>query len=534
MHDLYETEIAILHQISRAVIHERNVRRLLQSVLDILHREIGFLRGTVTLRQGDTLRIEASQGLTDAETARGTYLLGEGVTGRVAETGRSVLIPDISKSAEFLNRTGTRGGARNVAFLCVPVVHLESVIGTLSMDREVADPSSPAAAARLRHELNLLETVANIMADAVDACRQEHLERERLLADNQSLREQLAAGRRQSPLVGNCNAMRAVEALVAQVAPTPATVLIRGSSGTGKELVARAIVRLSPRADKPFVTVNCAAIPESLIESELFGHERGAFTGAVAQRIGRVEAADGGTLFLDEIGDLSPHAQVKLLRFLQERTFSRVGSNEVRRVDVRILAATSRDLEKLMADGAFREDLYYRLNVFPILLPNLRDRRSDILLLAEHFLAKFSALYAKPIKRISTPAINMLMAYHWPGNVRELENGIERAVLAARGDVISAPARAPARPTAAATGTQHIDADSDAAFATLVASYERELIVESLKKHDGNVSAAARALRLSRRVIVYKIKHLGITPAWYRTRRTAQPEAPADVSRLSG
>jgi Nif-specific regulatory protein len=523
MQNILDTEIAILHQISRAVIRERNVSRLLQGVLDILHREIGFLRGTITLRRGDTLHIEASQGLTDAETARGTYRLGEGVTGRVAQSGQPVLIPDISKSAEFLNRTGTRGDARNVAFLCVPILHLGDVIGTLSMDRPVADPASPDTPARLQRELRLLETVANIAADAVDAFRQERLERERLLADNRALREQLAAGRHRSPLVGNCNAMRAVDALIAQVAPTPATVLIRGSSGTGKELVARAIVGQSPRADKPFVTVNCAAIPESLIESELFGHERGSFTGAVAQRIGRVEAADGGTLFLDEIGDLSPHAQVKLLRFLQERTFSRVGSNEVRRVDVRILAATSRNLEKLMAEGAFREDLYYRLNVFPILLPDLRDRRSDILLLAEHFLSQYAALYSKSIKRISTPAINMLMAYHWPGNVRELENCIERAVLASRDDVISGYDLPPSLQTASATGTQRLDAEGDAAFSTLVSSFERELIVEALKKNDGNVSAAARALQLSRRVIVYKIKHLGVTPAWYRTRRRPAP-----------
>jgi Nif-specific regulatory protein len=526
VNDIYATEIAILHQISRAVIRERNVQRLLQDVLDILHREIGFLRGTFTLLRGDTLHIEASQGLTGAETARGTYRLGEGVTGRVAQTAKSVLIPDISRSPEFLNRTGTRSGVHDVAFLCVPIVRVGGVVGTLSMDRQVSDPSSPATAERLRHELALLETVANIMAEAVEACRQEHLEREKLLADNQSLRRQLGDPSRAQLLLGNSNAMRAVEALVEQVAPTPATVLIRGSSGTGKELVARTIVRLSPRADKPFVVVNCAAIPEALVESELFGHERGAFTGAVAQRVGRAEAADGGTLFLDEVGDLAPSAQVKLLRFLQERTFSRVGSNEVRRVDVRILAATSRDLESLMASGAFREDLYYRLNVFPIRLPDLRDRRSDILLLAEHFLARFSERYGKSIRRISTPAINMLVSYHWPGNVRELENCIERAVLAARSDVLSAPDLPPTLQTAAATGTERLpDApsvpDGDAPFSVLVSSYERELIVEALKKTDGNVSAAARALGLSRRVILYKIKRLSVTPAWYRTRRSS-------------
>ena len=209
---------------------------------------------------------------------------------------------------------------------------------------------------------------------------------------------------------------------IRQVAPSDATVLIRGSSGTGKELVARAVVNLSARKDKPLITMNCAAMPENLLESELFGHEKGSFTGATSRRIGRAEAADGGTLFLDEIGDLSLQMQVKLLRFLQEKTFSRVGSNRELHSDVRFIAATSRNLEELMTENKFREDLYYRLNIFPIVMPDLVQRKGDIMLLAEHFLSKFNLKYGKHITRLSTPAINMLMAYHWPGNVRELEN----------------------------------------------------------------------------------------------------------------
>ncbi|MPM63109.1 Nitrogen fixation protein VnfA [bioreactor metagenome] len=302
------------------------------------------------------------------------------------------------------------------------------------------------------------------------------------------------------------------------MAPSDATVLIRGSSGTGKELAARAIVKLSNRADKPLITLNCAALPEQLVESELFGHEKGAFTGAISRRIGRAEAADGGTLFLDEIGDLSLSTQVKLLRFLQERTFSRVGSNEELRSDVRFLAATSRDLEMLMRDGKFREDLYYRLNIFPIVMPDLGKRRCDIILLAEHFIAKHNLRYNKKVVRLSTPAINMLMSYHWPGNVRELENCIERAVLTSSDDCIHGYNLPPSLQTGEASGSELLPAGRTS-FNTLVDSYERELIVEALKRHDGNLSQAARDLGLSPRVIHYKVNRLGITPEWYRTGR---------------
>ena len=309
--------------------------------------------------------------------------------------------------------------------------------------------------------------------------------------------------------------MQNIYALIRQVAPSNATVLIRGSSGTGKELVAKAIRQLSPRADKPFVTLNCAALPENLVESELFGHEKGAFTGAVSRRIGRAEAADGGTLFLDEIGDLSLPVQVKLLRFIQERTFSRIGSNEEIKADVRLLAATSRNLEQLMAEGKFREDLYYRLNIFPILLPDLSKRRSDIVLLAEHFISKHNLRYGKNVKRLSTPAVNMLMAYHWPGNVRELENCIERAVLTSADDCIHSYNLPPSLQTGKDAGYEILP-EGKASFNTMVESFERELIVEALKKNNGNMSAAARDLDLSPRVIHYKINSYGITPEWYR------------------
>ncbi|MDD4817817.1 MAG: sigma 54-interacting transcriptional regulator [Victivallaceae bacterium] len=505
------TEISVLNHISVALVQERDVSTLLKKVLEILNRELGLLHGTITLRQDDIFFIEASQGLSDIEKSRGKYHLGEGITGMVAQTGKPCVIPDIASEPRFLDRTGARGKAKNIAFVCVPIIHTGSVIGTLSIDRKVEKNTD------LERDLRLLETLANIIAEAVSVMVEEYLERDQLLAENRRLKEELTHGRRPANIIGNCSTMQNVYSMIHQVAPSNATVLIRGASGTGKELVARAIQQESPRRDRPFIAVNCAALPDNLIESELFGHEKGAFTGAVSRRIGRAEAADGGTLFLDEIGDLSLPVQVKLLRFIQERTFSRVGSNDELKVDVRLLAATSRDLEKLMAEGKFREDLYYRLNVFPIHLPELRKRRCDIMLLAEFFLEKYSKVYNKTIKRISTPAINMLMSYHWPGNVRELENCIERAVLTATTEAISAYNLPPSLQTAEESGTAALPPkDGRVDFDTLVGSFERELIVEALKSHTGNVTAAAQQLGLSTRVIHYKIKKYGITPDWYR------------------
>ena len=515
MSDRSQIEIAVLNQISHTLVHEHNVSELLRNVLNILHREMGLLRGTITLRHGDTLFIEASNGLTGEEIDRGKYMIGEGITGHVAQTGRPALIPDISKEPEFLGRTQARPKKGHIAFICVPVIHRENIIGTLSIDRE----TETRERGRLEQDLRLLETVANIIAEAVASCLEQHEERRQLLEENLRLREELGATPHPSNIIGNCNAMRAVYKMISQVASSSATVLIRGASGTGKELVARAIHLASSRRDKAFMAVNCAALPDNLIESELFGYEKGAFTGAVTRRIGRAEAADGGTLFLDEIGDLSINVQVKLLRFLQDRTITRVGSNDEIKLDVRLLAATSRDLEKLMAEGKFREDLYYRLNVFPIQLPSLHKRASDIILLADHFLGKYNRLHGKNIARISTPAINMLMSYHWPGNVRELENCIERAVLTASDTVIHGYDLPPSLQTGEASGNAVIRSDAKVDFKTMVNSFERELIVEALKANAGNVAAAARQLGLSERIIHYKIDKQGITPEWYRPKK---------------
>ena len=413
------------------------------------------------------------------ERALGRYRIGEGITGLVARTGRAEVVPDIRKDHRFLNRTRSRRKDEPLSFICVPLVHLGQVVGTLSVDRPIARGSQP-----LDSDLALLEVVANITAEAAEVFREECAERETLENENRKLRGMLAEA--PGRLIGQCREMKAVYEQIRQVAPSDATVMIRGASGTGKELVARAIQNLSSRKGKPFVILNCAALPEALVESELFGHEKGAFTDARERRIGRVEAADGGTLFLDEIG-----------------------SNEERRSDVRFIAATSRNLEELMSKKLFREDLYYRLCVFPIFLPELRRRQDDIMLLARHFLAKISARYGKSIDKFSAPVIGILQSYAWPGNVRELENCIERAVLTATDDCI----RTYNLPAALQSAGFRDDELAPAGAMTLdqrLAATERSILEDALRRHNGNRSAAGRELGVSPRMMNYRLNRAGI------------------------
>jgi len=344
--------------------------------------------------------------------------------------------------------------------------------------------------------------------DRLSALLRRVFELRRLRAENRALRQQIEADRKRQTLIGVSPAMARVMETVRTVAPSDATVLIRGESGTGKELVATAIHQLSPRAERPLVKVNCAAIPESLLEDELFGHERGAFTGAHAQRKGRFELAHGGTIFLDEIAEMSPALQAKLLRALQEREFERVGGSETILVDVRVVASTNRDIEKEVRQGNFREDLYYRINVVPIHLPPLRERREDIPVLADHFLKLYAAKNRKPIEALSRRALEKLMAYQWPGNVRELENCIERACVLAQRQVLEADDLL--------LNPQLSGASHDFVAAQLIGEgfsledFERRLIEASLRRTGGNQSRAAKLLGLSRRTLQYRIEKYAI------------------------
>lgn len=505
------TEILILKEFSSAVIHNRNAGELLDKILSILNQRLGMLRGIFTLRQGDVFQIEASFGLEEAEKRRGRYRLGEGITGKVAESGKSCIVADIARDKNFLNRTGSYRPGEHLAFLCVPVIRHERIIGTFSIER------ATGSAAEQNRVLNLLEIISNLAADAFAVRKLENEEKELLNDENRRLREALQGSGNPGKLIGNSNVMRKVYEQIRQFAPSNATVLFRGAPGSGKALAAKTLYQLSNRADQPLLNLNCATLPEILLESELFGHEKGSFAGAVERKIGCVESANGGTLFLDEIGFVAPALQVKLLRFIQERTFSRIGSNDELKSDVRVIVSTSCEIEELITQGKFCEDLYNRLKPFQIIIPELCKHRSDIILLAEHFIAKHNLHYGKQVERLSTPAINMLMTYHWPGNVIELENCIERAVLNSRDNCIHGYNLPPSLQTGKSTSM-----NVEPSFQTLVDSYSRELIVEALKNNLGNMSAAARDLNLSPRMMHYNIHRLGINPEWYRIQKNTQ------------
>jgi len=504
--------LRILYDVSEILSNTLDLREVAEPVLESLADEMGMSRGTLTLlnRRTAEVLIEAAHGLSQEELRRGRYRLGEGITGRVVETGRPMVVRSLSEEPLFLDKTRARRRINkgDVSFICVPIKVGNEVLGALSVDRLYPGD------VELQEDVRLLGTIASMIAQAAKLRQQIMEERDRLEAENLRLRAELRERWQPDNIIGRSNAMQKVYDLVAQVAKSNATVLIRGESGTGKELVAHAIHASSSRADGPFVKVNCAALPETILESELFGHEKGAFTGAVAERKGRFELADGGTIFLDEIGDFPPSSQIKLLRVLQEREFERVGGMQSIRVNVRIITATNRDLEKLISEGKFRDDLYYRMNVFPIYLPPLRQRKTDIPLLMDHFLEKCSRENRKRVRRISTPAIEMLMSYHWPGNVRELENVIERAVLMAEGDVIRSihlpPTLQMAR-SAVDTGAR------DKSLADRVGDFERELLMDALKASRGNMARAAKVLRTTPRIFAYKVRKHGIDPKRFRT-----------------
>ena len=502
-------QLPTLVEVSQTLASTLHLEAALHRILEILERQHGMVPSMVTLLReaSSELAIAVANGL-PAHGMQARYHVGEGITGRVVESGKPIIVPQVSHEPLFLNRAGQRRNLRTQerTFICVPVIINRRPVGALGVDLRFKRDRD------YDRELHFLQVVASMIAQAINIHHLAEAERQRLRDENRHLREELRERYDFANIVGNSRSMRQVYEQITQVAPTNTTVLIRGESGTGKELIAHALHYNSPRARQPFIKVSCAALPETLIEAELFGHEKGAFTGAQALKKGRFDLADSGTLFLDEIGELSLATQVKLLRVLQERAFERLGGTSTIRVNVRLLAATNRDLEQAMATGALREDLYYRLNVFTIFIPPLRDRKTDILLLAEHFLEKYTLEHGKHIKRISTPAIDMLTSYHWPGNVRELENTIARAVLVCSDNVIHGYHLPPTLQTAEASGTVVRTSLTDA-----VAAYEKELIQDALKTTRGNRTRAAKLLDTTERIIGYKVRKYGIDCRRYRS-----------------
>jgi len=493
-------EITALYEISKLLGSSLNLKSNLRGVMRVLSEYLDMKRGTVALRSNSEVSIVAAHGMTEEEIKKGRYRLGEGIIGRVAKLGSPIVIPSIGDEPLFLNKTGARKIIKkeNIAFLCVPIKFKHETLGVLSVDRLFG-----SKVISFEEDLRLLKIIASLIAQTVKLHIEIEKEREAFLEEKENLRQQLKGKYKLENIIGQSDRMQEVFGAVHSVAPSRANVLLRGESGTGKELIAKAIHYMSPRAKGSFIKFNCASIPEGLLESELFGHEKGAFTGAMAMRKGRFELADGGTIFLDEIGDLPLALQPKILRVLQEKEFERVGGEKTTKVDVRLIAATSRNLEDLVSEGKFREDLYYRLNVVPVFLPPLREKIEDISLLSEYFLKKYNEENQKSVS-IASDALNTLINYDWPGNVRELENTIERLVVMSHGKVITPP-DLPFNIRDHTLKAKYASQIKDALPSTIV-DIEKTKILDAIKKTGGNQAKAARLLCITPRQIGYKIK----------------------------
>ncbi len=492
-------ELATLHAIAKILAQPQDLRDQLELVLQEMSSRLGMKRGMISLfdREKKEVWLDIAHDI-NIEGMDVTYKPGEGITGEVAQTGRPMAVANLGHSTHFLDRTGARRhlNRSELAFLCVPIIYDDQVVGVLSADKVALEVEN------LDQELAMLSAVAELMAKAVHIIALEE--------ENRRLKKIVGSARAPSvDIIGHSKPMQEVFGLVAQVADSKTTVLITGETGTGKELIARAIHMNSPRHSGPMVQVNCAAIPDTLIESELFGHERGAFTGASQMRKGRFELAHKGTLLIDEVGEIPPTTQVKLLRVIQEQTFERVGGSETIKVDVRLIAATNQNLEKMIEAGTFREDLYYRLNVVKINIPPLRKRKGDIPILSDYFLKKYCTENNKPLEGISREAMDLLMKYEYPGNVRELENIIEQAVVLSREALITTR-DLPLTVRGIRTESDANDPTAEGTFIERVEAFEKRLILQALQETNGVQTRAADILGITERHLRYKLKKYGM------------------------
>lgn len=505
----FEREIDTLYQASQMLARSLDVHETAREVLKLLHEKERLHCGMICLldeRSGD-LRVSAVHKNRSVPAEHVRYQPGEGIVGKILESGQAKVVPRLAEEPRFLDRLGVYDPDR--PFIGVPISF-------------GSDPSAGVLAAQpsgsgilLQDQARLLEMIANLIGQTIRLSRSIEMERRHLREERDSLRRAVKERHGFENIIGHTGAMKFIFEQVRMVAKWNTTVLIRGESGTGKELIAHAIHYSSPRASGPLLKVNCSALPDNLLESELFGHEKGAFTGASIQRKGRFELADGGTLFLDEIGDISPAFQSKLLRVLQEGEFERVGGNRTLKVDIRVIAATNRDLETAVERGDFREDLYYRLNVMPIKMPPLRERIDDVPDLARFLVAKIAAKQSRELA-ITQSAVHLLVRHSWPGNVRELENCLERAaVMSESGTIdrdavivagIRADARAPSVPSA--ERTERVEKTASWQDAGLD---ERERVIAALEDAGWVQAKAARLLNMTPRQIAYRIQTLNIT-----------------------
>ena len=494
--ELRRRQFTTLLDICSIIDQALDLETTLEQILRILSERLAMQRATITLHDSESgmLSISASYGLTPEEQSRGVYRLGEGVTGRIFQTGEPFCVPDIGKEPLFLNKTGARGVERgHVSFIGVPILLHGDPIGVLNVDRLFEDDID------FEEDVAFLKVVSTLVAQFLSLNRKIMEREEALRRENVSLKSQITREHNGPYIVGRSQAMVEVQRQMEKVAPTRATVLLLGESGVGKSLIARIIHELSDRRRHAFVKVNCASIPGTLLESELFGYERGAFTGASGVRPGRFEDADRGTIFLDEIGELPMGIQAKL----QDREFERLGSNRTRRTDVRVIAATNRDLAELVRVGEFRGDLYYRLNVFPMEVPPLRDRKEDVPGLLNHFLKQIADSYGRALS-FSESAMEALADYDWPGNVREMENLLERLVIMADSERISrALLEGHLREHQACHGA---GGNGDHRRPASLEEMERSELLASLDRNGFIQYKAARELGLSARQMGYRVK----------------------------
>jgi Nif-specific regulatory protein len=507
-------ELTALYEIAQLIGQAHDLDQTLTAVLKVLHDILRMERATLILldESGRHLTIKASYGLNEEERRRGVYQLGEGITGTIFASGAPFVVPDIQQEPLFLNKTGARHiDKQALSFIGVPVLVSGEPVGVMTVDR-LFGLEIP-----FEEDVRFLTVVATLIAQFLVLNHKIQKNEARLREENRSLKAHLSPVFIRHNILGQSKVMLEVFSAIDKVAPSSATVLLLGESGTGKELVARAVHQASRRREKPFLKVNCAALPENLLESELLGNEKGAFTGALARKKGRFELADTGTLFLDEIGELPLELQSKLLRVLQEQQFERLGGTQTLSVDVRVIAATNRSLAEQVARGRFRADLFYRLNVVPIVLPPLKERREDIPLLIDHFLAASNRQNQKSV-RLSREVLDFLADYSWPGNVREMQNLVERLVIMADRDRVLitdlptfvvaepeerllAPGPPVAQPLPPGSNRQRLSLDA----------IERAEVEAALKRHGWVQARAARDLGLTPRQMGYKAKKYGLT-----------------------
>ena len=524
-----ELEIGILQQTSQILGSSLELEELFGQVMRLLEQRLGLQRAALVRRDesGQRLRIAAAVGLSEEQQARGSYEMGEGVTGQVVATGEPRIVRDTATEPDFLHRTGVMAagdGDEPMSFVCVPIRYEDQIVGAISVAKPLEDDATLAADARL------IAILAANIAQAIHINEIVQLQQDQWREQTERLQENLRGKFRFENIIGTSAAMMEVFATIGIVASSRATCLLLGETGTGKELIAKAIHYNSPRREAPFIRVNCGALTENLLESELFGHVKGSFTGALRDKVGRFEAADGGSIFLDEIGTLDPQLQVKLLRVLQEREFERVGDHRTIKVDVRVIAATNLDLEQEVRRNRFREDLYYRLNVVTVHLPPLRNRRDDVPRLIDHFLDKYNDENGRNLRKINREMMSVLQRYPWPGNVRELENAIERAVVLSQSDtfieeLLPMQIRMFMHQGRGDTGAETVEALSRKLAGQAIEEYElregqvydlvigeieRQLISRALERHGNVKTKSADFLGINRNTLNKKVKDLGI------------------------